>query len=735
MKRDRNDVENWKAEWLTIPQFARIRPINLLHKEQECAAKKNERQESIVGENGRQETWKNVHVLVRACFCAEKESGNLRLNITADDRYKLYLDGGFVAEGPAPGYPSHYYYNRIALGELEAGEHVLAIHLFYQGLINRVYNSGDLRFAFAAELRDTHGQVLPLAFRWQRIKAYWGETTGYDTQFLENFDSRNFPERWREKDFSDKDWDVPVPAEWADYRLYLQPTKMLFHGRRRPQILEAQEDGSLFVDAGEEIVGSLCLTAEGNAGDTVEIFCGEELDTQGNVRYELRCNCIYHEIWTLSDGSSRLEPYDYKGFRYARIVPSAGVTLRDVALEVRHYPMNLEACTFTSSERELEQIFSICKNAVCLGTQESYIDCPTREKGQYLGDALVTAHAQVLLTGETEMLLKCIDQFAQTAQVCPGLLAVAPGGLMQEIADFSLLYPQLLMLYYRFTGDRETVALYYETAKGIVTYFSRYEREDGLLVQVADKWNLVDWPENLRDDYDFSLTRPVVAAGCHNVINALYLGAKKTLNELAGILERSKEYRLAPSLAAYRNTFYREDTGLLADSETSSHSALHANVYALYFGLLPERDEDRLAAFLVEKGFSCGVLLSYFVMLALARKEQYHEVYQLLTNDGGHGWKNMLREGATTCFEAWGKEQKWNTSLCHPWASAPIPVIIEHICGLHADPGEPGGIRLAPHIPEEIERIALRVPFGGKTYVVEKQGKDTEVTIKVILKH
>ena len=146
-----------------------------------------------------------------------------------------------------------------------------------------------------------------------------------------------------------------------------------------------------------------------------------------------------------------------------------------------------------------------------LGTQENYVDCPTREKGQYLGDAVVTAHAQVLLTGKTDMLLKCIDQFAQTARVCPGLLAVAPGGLMQEIADFSLLYSQLLLLYYRFTGEKETVDRYYGIADGILKHFSQYAREDGLLEQVADKWNLVDWPENLRDGYDFPLTRPVVA--------------------------------------------------------------------------------------------------------------------------------------------------------------------------------------------------------------------------------
>ena len=37
----------------------------------------------------------------------------------------------------------------------------------------------------------------------------------------------------------------------------------------------------------------------------------------------------------------------------------------------------------------------------------------------------------------------------------------------------------------------------------------------------------------------------------------------------------------------------------------------------------------------------------------------------------------MIKEGATTTFEAWGKDQKWNTSLFHPWATAPT-IIFEN---------------------------------------------------------
>ena len=34
-----------------------------------------------------------------------------------------------------------------------------------------------------------------------------------------------------------------------------------------------------------------------------------------------------------------------------------------------------------------------------------------------------------------------------------------------------------------------------------------------------------------------------------------------------------------------------------------------------------------------------------------------------LLNNGA--WLRMLKEGATTTFEGWGKDTKWNTSLFH----------------------------------------------------------------------
>ena len=102
----------------------------------------------------------------------------------------------------------------------------------------------------------------------------------------------------------------------------------------------------------------------------------------------------------------------------------------------------------------------------------------------------------------------------------------------------------------------------------------------------------------------------------------------------------------------------------------------------------------------MEKGLCCGVFFSYFVLKALARQEEYDKLYELLTNDTPHGWKNMLDEGATAAFEAWGKEQKWNTSLCHPWASAPVLCAVEDLMGIRFEAGHI--VRQTPHLPKGV---------------------------------
>jgi len=204
-----------------------------------------------------------------------------------------------------------------------------------------------------------------------------------------------------------------------------------------------------------------------------------------------------------------------------------------------------------------------------------------------------------------------------------------------------------------------------------------------MLEQVNTKWNLVDWPENLRDNYDFALPQAPIGKGCHNVINALYIGMKQCMEELRKLLRLPGSSDIPDSeppeterlKQQFIESFFDEKTGLFVDSTISKHSSLHANAFAAFFDLAPR--ENKIAEFIMKRGLRCGVYVSYFVLYGLIRLGYPKAAYDLIVNKSGYSWFQMLSEGATTAYEAWGKDQKWNTSLCHAWASAPIPVLME----------------------------------------------------------
>lgn len=395
---------NWNAHWLTVPEWRNVRQIDVFHRERDTRP---------LPETGAPQ---NLHILARGRVILPP--GQWMLRLSADDYYHAWLDGDWMGQGPAPSVPEAYCYQEYPV---EGGRAVtLALHLYYQGLINRVWNSGDGRFGMCAAFYQGGRELVPSGWRYHVCRAYSGEPTGYDTQFLENFDSRAWPEGWEAPAFDDSGWEFLVSAPFG-YRMERQGTAPLVRYRVEPVSVQRLPEG-LLLDFGRELTGTLDAAACGQAGARIVLRFGEELDGAGRVRCELRCNCRYEEVWTLAEGENRLHPFDYKAFRYAEILFDGTTEVSGLAAWVRHYPLDEAACTLDCEAGELGSIFTICKNAVRCGMQEGYLDCPTREKGQYLGDAIITARSRVWLTGSTEMLRKCIRDFMRSRKTAPGLL-------------------------------------------------------------------------------------------------------------------------------------------------------------------------------------------------------------------------------------------------------------------------------------------------------------------------
>ena len=652
-----------QGKFICHKDFENLKPIDVFHKElSPNPAEKHA--ESLC----------NRHILFRKKAVFGKASKAI-LKITADDYFKLYINGVYITQGPPPSYPNHYYFMEIDVTPfLKEGVNTFAVHNYYQGLINRVWVSGDLRSMFWCELY-LDGKVALVSDESWLTATHTGYSScgiiGYETAFAERYDSSAKEVGFEKESFDDSQWQPASIYKQTDYILQKSPIQPLSVYLKKPIYTERKGE-VLFVDFGQEMVGYLRAKAKGKQGDKVLLRFGEELNSDGSVRFDMRCNCRYEEEWILSGKEDVLDQFDYKAFRYCEIMIPEGASVRDVEMQVRHYPYEKKAVYKTDNE-QLRKVLQLCENTIKYGTQEVFVDCPTREKGQYLGDVCVSGRAQCVLTGDTTLIKKAIIDFCGSAFICKGVMAVSTSSFMQEIADYSLLLPALVLWVYKRDNDKDFLRLTFPYITGVYEYFMQYSQEDGLIEGVKEKWNLVDWPDNLRDGYNFPLTKPI-GYGKHNVLNAFWIGFLKAYQDICEILGEAVNIAIDNVEKSFINAFYNKETGLYCDSTQKTHSAVHSNVLPLLFDIgMSETKERKIVEYICQKKItSMGVYMAYFTLAALMKHGE-REKAELLATDKG-AWLNMLEEGATTTFEAWGKNQKWNTSLFHPWATAPLIV-------------------------------------------------------------
>ena len=59
-----------------------------------------------------------------------------------------------------------------------------------------------------------------------------------------------------------------------------------------------------------------------------------------------------------------------------------------------HYPFT-EGYVYKTDNKKLRSVLDLCINTVKYSTQERFLDCPTREKGAYLGDLMVSGSSGI----------------------------------------------------------------------------------------------------------------------------------------------------------------------------------------------------------------------------------------------------------------------------------------------------------------------------------------------------
>ncbi len=194
------------------------------------------------------------------------------------------------------------------------------------------------------------------------------------------------------------------------------------------------------------------------------------------------------------------------------------------------------------------------------------------------------------------------------------------------------------------TGDTNWLASRYDSLKAKLLL----ERvgPDGLVrsgPRQISRDDLVDWPAGERDGYDFTPE--------NTVVNAFYLRALALMAEMGPAIQRvddaaefaAREARTRP---IFQEKFFDAKRGLYRDGATTEHSSLHANLFPLAFGLVPEANRPRVADWLAQRGMKCSVYAAQYLLEGLFANGQSQAAIDLMIAPGDRSWRHMVESGA-----------------------------------------------------------------------------------------
>jgi len=645
-----------------------------------------------------------------------------RAYTAANHTYELYLNGVRADRGTSFGYPGEGFYQAADVTDLVRAGRPLAIGVlyhWYSGGQGRPAAERGLLHKLVIEHRDGTRQVVTTGADWRvtrdtRFVAGAGRRNSEGDR-IDQQDGRGVIAGWKEPGFDAGAWPTATVIGTSPH-LTGQETRLV-ESTAHPVAIRRAEDGTQVVDFGRVIPARPVVRfASGQAGRAVTMRAGYILTATGRVDASTLqsqgTNMTFPYVQ--KDGPQEYQAFTHLGFRYLEI-PGAGeeLDLRDVSAVVVHtaVPEGREA-SFRSSDKTLNQVWDLMQRSALYSVQEHFVDTPTREKGQFLGDAANISYATMQGFAERTATRQAIREFLQsqkrywtTGEDSGRYNAVYPNGDgKRDIPDYTEMFVDWVWRYYEVTGDRALLVEAYPAIKATAEYVRRHIPATGptagLVTNLtggsgAYRYGIVDWPAPGRFGYDMT-------AAARTTINALAVEVLRRTADMGEVLgEPTATYRTAEeTLVGKMNQLLRRPDGvyvdgLLADGTQSGHAGQHSTSYAIAYGIAPAEDYPRLAAYLTGMGMRQGPMTAHWLLNALSDRPD--AVLKLLTNPADLGWANILDQGATFTWEAWTLDPGTNFSQSHGWGAQAAVDVIETMLGIRL--GSPGGATVSIVLP------------------------------------
>jgi hypothetical protein len=498
--------------------------------------------------------------------------------------------------------------------------------------------------------------------------------------------------------------------------------------------------GVILVDFGRVAFGNLKFMPPKSAAGEIKVYFGEaftngriERKPPGTVRYAVTNATLAGKPLVVAPAPDQRNTEAVSDKHPPAILTPAewGVVLPFRWVEIEGWPGELKpsqitrqsifastwddsAAEFKSSDKMLNRIWELCRYSIKATTFAGvYVD-GDRERIPYEADAYLNQLSHYYTDRDTQMARDTYDHLMKhgtwPTEWSPHMVFMAHADWMQ-------------------TGDVKWLAARYDALKEKL--LMDRAGPDGLVRSAEkhiNKEDIVDWPKGERDGYVFTEQ--------NTVVNAFHLRALKLMAEMGKAVGREADAaefatREAKVRPLFQEKFFDAQGGLYRDGTGTDHVSLHANLFPLAFGLVPEANRAKVAEWLAQCGMKCSVYAAQYLLEGLFENGQGAAAIDLIIAPGDRSWRHMVESGTTITWEAWDQKYKPNQDWNHAWGAAPANLLPRYVLGVRAiAPGWKQAL-VRPH-PGALTSASGKIPTPGGAILVDwKRGETFKLSLEL----
>lgn len=709
----------------------------------------------------------------RKSFSLENVPSRFIVHVSADNRYKLFVNGVPVSLGPSRGDIYNWSYETVDLAPwLHSGKNVLAAVVWNFADQKPIAQISFNQTGFIMQGNSPAEEVINTDNSWLCVKnsAYspWSKPVYgyYAVGAGEQVNTAVYPWGWEKADFNDADWVkaqsgmegaakgardypgrllVPRPIPAMEMQVVRFNEVRIAEGISCPKGFPAQpvkftipanSKVRLLLDQKQLTTGYLSMLFSKGKGAEILITYAEalyedkvdkttksySLTVKGHRDKVEGKKFVGYEDKLLPDGGNarNFTSLWWRTWRYINITVTTGrepLVLEDVYGTFSAYPFKNETAFSASGHPELNDMLAIGWRTARLCANETYMDCPYYEQLQYFGDTRIQAMVTLYNTRDSFMVKNALEQGRQSVVADGITMSRYPSSVHQFISSFSLWWICMGHDYWMYRGDEAYMKSLLPAYRGILSWYEQWLKPDYSLGYVPH-WFFADWSAG------FPNGEPIRErdgnSAFQDLMYILTLEAAAPMEETFGIPAMATHYReLASAMrATIRPKYWDENRGIFADTHDHRTYSQHVNALAVLADVVTGKE----AASVMTQSLRDTTLVQatiyfrYYVHMALNKAGMGD---QLL--DNMQIWRDQMALGLTT----WAEMPEPSRSDCHAWGASPNIEFYRTLLGI--DSAAPGfkKVRIAPSLGS-LKEVSGTMPHPQGTisasYKVDKKG-------------